>query len=318
MPGLSPASIRVSCVRESLMPLIRWAAAATVSQCLAAILAAAPPVSGPALGRSPGLSEPGFPPAPSQQPSLAAPPPAPAEAGFPSPPELAALQSSAVWSDILTAIAREALPDKFEDRSHWGKTKEIFAGVDVEPNGNRLLPRISKREIEVRHGFWRKHRVDLINPERTFQIAIDNIRPGAAGVTEFDAKVTLRARITANVEHWVRGVKGFNMEIVSDATVVMHAACCLACRSERPAGSALPELVLEPDVQAIKLRLADLHVEKFGELRGDLAEELGNGSRGFVEDLLQRREDELVAKARREIDKRRDDLRLSPADLVGE
>lgn len=293
------------------MPVFRWMiAAAALAACLNVV--AAPPVSGPSLGRPPQVPQSSR----SESPDLDEPTGEEPDEQQ-APPELRALESSAAWSEIMTAIARAALPDRHEDRSDWGKTKSIFAGMEVESRGDRILPRISKREVDVRHGVWRKHRIELIHPAQTFQIKIRNVRPAGPGVTDFAVVVVLHARVVANLEHWVRGVKGFNMELVCNVRVSLHAACSLACRSEYRPGSVVPDLVLDPHVKEIKLRLNDLHVEKLGELRGDLAEELGNGSRRFVEDLLQTREDDLIGRARREIEKHRGDLRVSAENLFG-
>ena len=248
-------------------------------------------------------------PAPTQAPS---PQPAPATPAATPASGPAVLELAPVWPQLLKALVAEAIGDGYEDTKNWGRTREVIGGVDIEPRPGRFAPRISKHKIEVRDGFWRRYRVDLLDPERDLDVRIDNLQAVAPGVTDFTIHIALRARITAQVEHWIRGVKGFNAEVISDAGIVVDAACRITIRSEFVPGSFLPDVVLEPEVREIKARLTDLDTHQIGRLRGDLVEEIGNGSRRVIDELLQRREDQLVAKANRKIAENRDKLRFSP------
>ncbi len=295
------------------------------------LVSADPPLQGPLLKRPPA-SRPSLPPLPTLDREPIRPPLMPAAEPRPrpdesEPPQVPALtektlgpllEDTEAWSKIVTAIAREAVPDKYEDRSHWGKTKEVFGGLDIEPRPGRIAPKISKHKIRVRHGFWRKYRIDLIKPEETFNVAIRNIKVKQPGQFDFNVRVTIRLRVSSRVESWVRGVKGFNMEVVSDATVVVVILSSLAVTSDLPPGQLIPDIVLLPEVRGIKLYLTDLDTRKIGVIGRDLANELGDGSRKFIEKLLQKQEKKLLAKARKEIEKHRDQLRLASPRFFGD
>jgi hypothetical protein len=288
---------------------------------MAAALAFCPPVEvpgegvgGPRLGRPPED-------APAAQPLHVRPTPRtrsepqPTPDGTPAPAAAtagpASLLETPAWSHLVETLILSAIPDGYEDKRHWGQTTEVFDGVDVELRDGRFLPRISKEKKTVRHGRWRKYRIDLVKPEKTFRVEIGKVQTLEPGVTSFTLSVFARIKVTTRYENWVRGVKGFNMESVSYATVVLRAGCRLGVRSEYVQGSLLPDVVLEPEVRTIRLYLTDLDTHKLGVIGGDLAEELGDGWRPVIEDLLQKREQDLVAKARREIEEHRDELRLS-------
>ncbi len=213
-----------------------------------------------------------------------------------------------LWTELLRDVVRYAIPDGYVDDSDWGHTRKIFAGVEIE-RGRNGLPRISKEKRTVRHGLWRKYRITLRNPDETLSIEVEP--RDTAGGTGFVIVIRSRIRITAHLEHWVNGVKGINFETIADATVRMRIVGQLAIHSEPVPGRLLPDLVLEPSIERVHLRLADFDLHKFGLARGDLAEELGDRSRCVVEKLLQSREKDLLKKARRTIDRHRDDLRLS-------
>lgn len=210
-----------------------------------------------------------------------------------------------------------AIPDGYEDRRHWGMTTEIFDGFDVELRDDRLLPRISKEKKTVRHGFWRKYRLDLVKPEKTFRVEISKLRPVEPGVTDVHVSVFARVKVTGKFENWVRGVKGLNMEVVSYASVVLRLQCRLAIRGDYSAGHVLPDLVFDPEVRGLRIYLTDLDTHKIGVIGGDLAEGLGDASRESIQNLLRKKERDLLTKARREVAEHKDELRLSASSLWG-
>ena len=108
-------------------------------------------------------------------------------------------------------------------------------------------------------------------------------------------------------------MKGLNLKVVSDATVHVYATCRLAIRTEFRPNSLLPDVVLEPSLESLKLRLTNLETHRIGVIGGDVAEEIGNGSRRFIADLLKDREAKVLKKVNAAIAKKRDALRLSPS-----
>ena len=82
-------------------------------------------------------------------------------------------------------------------------------------------------------------------------------------------------------------------------------------RTEFNRKSVFPDLVLEPRVTDIKIFLTGLDVRRIGEIRGDIAEGIGDISRHDIENLMQAQEARAVKKANEAIDKKRSSLRFS-------
>jgi hypothetical protein len=213
--------------------------------------------------------------------------------------------SPLTWSQIIEGLVRETLPADYEDADDWGRKVRVFAGLNVRDG-----LRVSKRTKRVNHGLWQRFRVRLLDPERRFQLVLENIRAEADGWYAFDAVITARARCTAQAVSWTYGVQGWSVTLNSDATVRITLDCAFRVRTVPRANGFLADVLFEPDVRGLQLRLTDLHVRRVGQLKGDLAEELGNGSRRFVEDLLQRQQPKVLKTVRREIAEKTARLRI--------
>lgn len=211
-------------------------------------------------------------------------------------------------SHLVETIVREAIPRQFENDKHWNKRTKVVNGLDIETK--RGLPRISKRERAVRHGFWRRYQVTLINPQETLHLRIDNLRSPSAGEFRWDLFVSMRANVEARFEHWNLGVKLLNGSTNADATLNVHADCSLKISLEADAESSLPVVVLRPTVHTIHLTLPDIDVHKFGKVEGPVVREIGSGLEDIIEELLQSQEKSVLKQAQKSIDKHEDDLRI--------
>ena len=223
------------------------------------------------------------------------------------------LGDAPTWIETLRAVLLTAIPDKYEDRKHWGKTTKVFDGFKVRQHGFDV--QISKRTKLVNHGSWYMYQVQLLDPQRTLQLAIDRFESRGPGRFSFELHVTAKMRCVARFEQWVLGVKGLNFPVISDAVVRMDAVCELAVNTERREKSFLPDVILAPSLQRVRLTLQDIDTHQVGEFRGDIAEELGNGSRSFIKDLLHQQEPKVVKKANAAIAKKREALRFPASKL---
>jgi len=224
-----------------------------------------------------------------------------------------ALKDSANWSEMLRAVVLTAIPDKYEDLRHWGNTNEVFAGVKVQQRGFNI--RVSERKREVNHGAWHRYKIELIDPKQHLKLIFHQIETVAVNEYRFQVRLASKLRCRGDFEHWVLGVKGFNATVVSEADVEIIATCRLAIRTESTAKHLLPDLALDPHVDSVKLFLRNLDVKRIGEIRGDLAEGIGDLSRHDIENLLQAQENRVVKKANEAIDKKRNSLRLPSSKL---
>lgn len=219
------------------------------------------------------------------------------------------LNNSPTWSETLRAVLLTAIPDQYEDRSHWEKTTKVFDGLDVRQKGFDV--RVKERRRVVNHGPWQRYKIQILNPAKNLTIRIDQIRSTGLGQFRFRVFLASKLRCRADFENWFVGVKGFNMTVITDADVQIVAECQLAIRTESKRDRLIPDFVLDPHVNAISLALSNLDVQRIGEIRGDLAEGIGDSSRRFIENIMKAQERRVLKKANEAIDKKRSSLRTS-------
>lgn len=215
-------------------------------------------------------------------------------------------------SELVESIVHAAVPRTFSSDKHWDKHRKVFAGVKVRTDGPKV--RISKRKKRVRHGFWRRYEVRLIDPEQTLKVRISDVEPLGGGRWTYTVTARVRANVVARFEHWNLGVKLLNGSTVADASLRVKADCSLDVSAET--GDDGPVVVFTPDVRKVDLSLPNLDVRKFGELRGDVATDLFDSLENVVEDLLQTQEGRVRKKARKEIAEHADDLRVPLGELL--
>jgi hypothetical protein len=77
-----------------------------------------------------------------------------------------------------------------------------------------------------------------------------------------------------------------------------------------------PAVAIEPAISQIDLKLRKFDLKRVSKLGGSAAHELGDGVKDLIQDELNRREPKIVAKLNKSIEKRKDKLRLSPAEFA--
>lgn len=217
-------------------------------------------------------------------------------------------------SELVESIVRTAVPRTISNDKHWDKHEEVFAGVKVRSRG--LKVRISKRKQRLRHGFWRRYDVTLVDPERTLKVRIRDVQPLGGGRWTYTVNAEVRANVVTRFEHWNLGVKLLNTSTEANATLRLRADCSLQVGLEQDCDEG-SVVVFAPEVKRVDLALPNLDVKKVGELRGDLATDLGDGLEEIVEDLLQTQEDSVRKRANKEIARREDDLRIPLGEFLG-
>jgi hypothetical protein len=217
------------------------------------------------------------------------------------------------WSSLLRGVALELIPEDYADDRHWGATEKITVGVKVRTSGGRL--QLEERRKRVNHGLWRRVRVQPIRPDQTLRIEVRSLTAKPAGDYRCELWLQLRARCEVQFAHWVYGVKGLNGTADADISVQVRLIGGMELVTI-PSGGWLPAVKLIPAIDDLDLKLTDLDVRRIGVVGGWAAEELGNGARKGVEDLLQSQEPRLLKRARRKLARAAADWTWRPGDFA--
>jgi hypothetical protein len=166
----------------------------------------------------------------------------------------------------------------------------------------------------VKHGIWKTYRVLLVEPEKNLLVRIDNLRSIGPGRTALTLVITARLHGWARAKVYERGIHIIALEAEADSTIHLSLDAEISLESV-DTGSWLPGIAVRPVITDARLTFDDFRLSRISDLRGTLAQELGNGLRHLIEDELT--SEKLTARLNRAIEKRRDRLQFTPDKLFG-
>ena len=213
---------------------------------------------------------------------------------------------------MINDVARATIPHQFDDTRKWGQTKRVWDGLKISREGLQI--KTKRRWKDANHGTWKRYQVRLIDPDDSFQISIGKLEKISEGRARFDATFDARLDAFGRFSEWNRGVQLISVGVDAIGRVRLRVTCELGVKldpSKLP-----PDVLLDPVVTAADLQLVEFEVERISDISGPVAEGLGRGIREILEDRLAKDRPKLVAKINRQIDKKRDKLRLSFQDLL--
>lgn len=220
-------------------------------------------------------------------------------------------QQAAQFNALISDVARKNLPHTFEDTSDWGLTDTRWDGLHVHRDGWRI--KTKRRRQEVNHGDWKMYTCELIEPERSFQVALSEIHVTPENQTRFHVDIDAQLKLHGRVAKWVKGVQLYSLSADANAKIRLRLDCEVAVEMEMV--HLPPDLILKLDVIGADLVMDQFDVYSVSKLGGETAEQIGRAMRHLLEKKLDQKRDRLITKINREIDEHEDDLRLSLHDV---
>ena len=222
------------------------------------------------------------------------------------------LDPSQRFQQLITRIALENIPHEYVDNKDWGKTTEIWAGIRIRREGLRITTK--RRKKQVNHGTWKRYRISLVDPEQRFHVRVENVHETAEGRVEFDAWVDASLSVFGRLSQWERSVQLLSIGVDADARVRLRVHCSLGV--ELDPMNLPPDVVLDPVITDADLQIVDFRIRRVSDLSGPIVRPLSHQVREVLEDRIAKRRGRLIHKINRQIDKNRDDLRLSLHDVL--
>jgi len=215
-------------------------------------------------------------------------------------------------SQIVQREIAHSLEGEYEDRKNWGKTTKIVNGLKFKGQGLNVT--VQPHTKEVNNGLWQKYRVAVVDPERQLHVHVENLRSTGPGRIAFRLNVSALLEGQANVERWWQGIKTLNFSADADCSVEAGLDCEVGFKFAP--GSYLADLVIEPRITAVQLRLVRFDLKRFSKIGGTAAHELGEGLKSTVAKELRKREPKIAEKLNHSLEKHQDALRISPQKLL--
>ncbi|HZZ28520.1 MAG TPA: hypothetical protein VFE46_11005 [Pirellulales bacterium] len=239
--------------------------------------------------------------------SLPLPPPPPTAA-----PAAQQNTPNQVLADLAKVAILKSIHPEYEKQENWGHQKEVFDGYQWQQRADGW--HLEKQTKKVNDGQWRMYRVRLNDPEHNLQLSFTPPQTTSTGGTAFQATLSARLWAEAIQEEWLRGIKGLNFHVEGYATI--EARLDIVIDIHPVAGASFGTIEVLPQVTGVNLKLTDLTLTKIDMLHGDAAKELGHAFKNIVADEVHKREPEITAKINAEIQKHRDKLQFSPAQIA--
>ncbi len=223
---------------------------------------------------------------------------------------------SSVAGDTLSSVAQrlvvESLPQQFEEKKDWGKTKPVVDGLRLRDDGDGL--KLRKHTTVVNDGLWKQYHATVVDPQHQLQIRVANLKETESQHATMSVFITAKLHGEARLEQWKDGVKLYTITTDADAKIESRLDWEMAWHWE--SGKLLGDFVVEPKVTAADIELVDFDLQKVSKIEGWAAHELGEGFKHTLAKKLREQEPKLVDKINKAIQKKPDRLHFSPDKTV--
>ena len=216
-------------------------------------------------------------------------------------------------AQFVTPLIADAIPREFEGKKDWGKTTRITTGL--RSSGNFFSFDIHRKKSEVRDGVWKKYRLTLVEPDKNLSVRIENLK------SLDDGRYALTLFVAAKMHGWARtavyesGVHIVSLEAEGDTSIRLWIDAEIGVETVQ-SSMFIPGVELKPVITAAKLKFDEFKLRRVSDVRGEVAEQLGELFRDALEKEL--KGPKLVAKLNKSINKHPERLRLTPDKLLGE
>lgn len=213
---------------------------------------------------------------------------------------------------LITKLVVEEIPHEYENTKKWGGTKRVMSGLDWELDGIKVETR--RQWKEANHGTWSRYKLRLVEPERTFEVRIENLRDMGDNVAAFDLIGIAQLDCSGRLSKWQRGVQLVSLSGEANAKVrlLAHVEVKMAIDPR----TFPPDILLSPKVTSADLALQEFELRRLSKAEGPLVKQVGEVLEEGVQDYLAEHRQKLTDKMNAQIEKKRSKLRVPLSQLT--
>lgn len=212
----------------------------------------------------------------------------------------------------ITSLVLEEVPREYENTKKWGGKKRVATGLKFEQDGLKIETR--RRWKEVNHGTWSRYLLTLVEPEETFEVRLENLRDLGNNTAGFDLIGVAKLTGTGRIAEWRRGVQVISLSGDADAKVRLVAQ--VEVKMTLDPKTFPPDILLSPKVTTADLQLQQFELQRLGVADGPVVKQLGELVEEGLQDYLAENRVKLAEKMNKQIDKKRDKLRIPLSKLT--
>lgn len=224
-----------------------------------------------------------------------------------SAPGLDAVTPSEPIETLLKGLILRELPHHYRDMREWGKQTEVYDGFQFRRDrGGRW--ETQRQWKSVNDGTWRQFSIELLDPQRTFQVELGEVRSESPGVAKVELAFVSEFRWQARQAEWWRGIQLYSFSAEGSARVGLHLNVSVS--SQLDWKSQPPEIAFHPKVLAAKLEILDFKMDRVSKLGGEVAQQATTLVRDPLDRMVREKSVELADRLNRHLADHRDELRL--------
>ena len=213
---------------------------------------------------------------------------------------------------MVTQLVLDSIPHTYEETKDWGHQSERWDGIKFRREGLRIETK--RRKKQVNHGTWKKYSARLLNPNKEFDIRLQNMREVGDDTVAFDLNFTAHLGLTARQSKWVKGVQLYSISAEGHARVRLTVAMELTFGTDLV--NLPPDLILKPVARNADLTVDSFHIDRVSKLGGEFAQQVTRATRKILDDKIAEKEPKLIEKINRQLAKKQDRLRFSFSDVL--
>lgn len=221
-------------------------------------------------------------------------------------------QTPATVQPLLMGLVLKNIPADYENTKKWGGQREVWDGLHVRMDGLKIHTK--RRKKLANHGSWKRYHISLIDPREHVQFRFENVHEGPDEKIAFDMFLAAKLAAHGRFQEWNRGVRLLSISAEGIADVQLRLTCLVATQLD--VTKLPPDFIIQPEVTDAKLELLDFKLNRISKADGPVVRELSHSVENIMQEKLAEKNQKLVSKINRQIEKHRDQLRLSLSDLV--
>ncbi len=218
---------------------------------------------------------------------------------------------SAEFQELITKLAREHLPDKYEKTKNWGKTTRVFDGWKLERDGLKVETR--RRFKDANDGAWQKYSIRLLDLDHKFDVRVANLRQRGSQMV-CDVTVIATVRVSGRHTQWENGVQLISIGAEADARLRLRVELAVGMKLDPTKFP--PDIFLEPRVTQADVDMLDFKLRRISHFGGPVVKSLSSSVREVLEDKIEADRPKLVQRLNKSLAKQDAKLRFSAADWL--
>jgi hypothetical protein len=215
-------------------------------------------------------------------------------------------------NELITRFVKAEIPPTYSDNRKWNGQVRQYDGLKFRREGLKLETK--RRWKMVNHGTWQKFSIGLVDPDKSIDVQVLNVKQKADGTINFDLQFQGHFWMQARQAKWVYDVQLYSISADAEANVTLTLNCDL--NVDMDSRGTQRALVFSPKITHTTIAIDEFKVHRVSKLGGEFAQQVTKAMEDWIEEHRVEQEQKLVEKLNTQIEKKSGKLRLTVGKIV--